>query len=262
MFYLKTFFAVFCKKPIRAFVFGLLCVLFFTSMFQRPLVARYCAALGPQEEAPYFYALLWGDLGALQVQDKMSKLPGVKSVESKTADELKTQVSKSLSELEMGLPESIKQMKMEGLRINLDPKTNSISQQLIREYLSKLVGVSNLVMTDLKLPPKRPFEKYEVIARSFGSIILSATLFVLWFIFLYSFRSALYQEAYLIENFQRRDHVAFKSILAGLGLFFGASLGIAFIISAQTFAILESVIALLLVILLSLPFLRKKTWTY
>ena len=111
--------------------------------------------------------------------------------------------------------EDLSDLNYAGLKVALSPDLQARSQDLIRNYLSRLAGDKDVTMGAVK----RPFnEKPDPKAGSFSrmlSLVIPTGLVVVYLMAMFLFKGSLGASSFLLETYQRKSNVFEKSLFFG-----------------------------------------------
>lgn len=227
MFYLNLFF----QSIKRHYVWGsLFLVLTFTltlvgmnfSLFKKSVFQN-----GHNfNSGPYFHALIAGEENHQRISRKLLDLPGVNKVEIMEKTEIQKQVSSVLANVEMDIKEEDFSLNYVGLKIILASGLQKRSHSLIRDYLVRLVGESKVTLGGVKEISRTEKLKTQLFLKfkEWGVSVVSIGFVIIWGLVAFVFSLSVKQSSYLIEQFQRRKMVGFKTMLSGVILLTSFSL--------------------------------------
>lgn len=260
MFYLAEFFKVIkVNKILASVLFVSLFSIYTISLFQYE-IEKELSLNGKIKNTPYFNALLRENIDINTVRRRMIMLPGVSSVELNQNSSIEKEVS-ALKEVFGGdLIENLSTTKYQRLRVELDKGIKAKSFNLIKEYLSRLVGKDAVTIGQMKRPKDIQLKNDDVLfqflkwADTYALILFS----ILWIISSVLILVPMFKRAYIIEKFQRKNHVLYK--LMGTGFFSYALLivciGFLFKFELSEFGIMLSIFLFMITLLIG-AFLSK-----
>lgn len=215
MFYLTHFFQVIFKRPVRGILYILLLAAFVLSFSNVKMLESSVSKMVPKDQAGgHFFALVANSENVSRVQRSMSKLPGVLRVELMKKDKINTEVKKVMENFKLEA-EGVN-LDVSGIKVVFEKDTMKRTKTLTREYLIRLVGASKVTAGAIKEKDKKEKEnKIIVFVREWGAKFIIAALLILWLVFSFVIYKEARERAYLISQFQRRNRVAFKMMLAG-----------------------------------------------
>lgn len=218
MFYLNHFVKAILNFKISGILFVLFTIGLITATHQRKSIKKVFSLNGKTTTRPYFNALISNDSNLSSIARKMRKLPGVKNVRVKKALEVTKELKGLQSDLDSDVLKSLSAINYSSVTIELSTAIQSRSQNLIKEYLSRLVGDSSITISGIKKPKTRTLKKNspEVILHKWGDKYIVAILTILWLASCLSFANYLKNYSFLIEKFQRKSKVDLKIFTSGI----------------------------------------------
>jgi len=225
MFYLKIFLSVLTKAFVRGILFFLVTILLVFTLSHKSQLEPYLGKWNSaQEEGAYFFALISNKENIGEIRSKMGMLPGVKSILELSSAQIMEQVRTVLTGMEIN--PQILNFEYQGVKVNFDPGLKIESQNLIREFLTRLCSEGNLLLgaTREVSVEHRDLSWWNKWALNFWSIWFF--LYAIWIMIYVSLLSSLRSYAYLIEQYQRRKRVALKSSFIGIFLLVFIAMGI------------------------------------
>jgi hypothetical protein len=218
MFYLGNFFKSLLAKPLAAIMWGLtLSGLASTVIFKEDVESF----LGSQKiiaNNPYFYAVVPAEINTSYIQRKLKNLPGVETVallaKEQVGEQVKAILENTLENSGVSWEEDLSDLNYAGLKVALSPDLQARSQDLIRNYLSRLAGGKDVTMGAVKkplLPEKTDRKSY---SRALG-VALPSLLVLFYLISLLLMKGTLGKSSFLLETYQRKRNVFEKSLFFG-----------------------------------------------
>lgn len=191
--------------------------LFVLSFIGPGLEKKWMPYLSSQQfDLPYFHALVSGKENHSRISRNLQDLPGVANVEILAEESIKSEVRDIVGSLGQEITESFLSLEYAGLKVIFSDGLQANSQELIRDYLKRLVGDSKVTLGPVQASQRKNLEKTwirELIEQNAFEVTMGlACLF--WFILGLDLSGPLSRQAYLVEQFQRRDKVAVKTYLA------------------------------------------------
>ena len=212
MFYLSFFFKVIAKKPVAAILWGISVLGMLTlSFYGRQATSFIVEKKTVQRDAnPYFFALMPKTINTGYVQRKLKELPGVEKVftlsEQKVSDQIKSILTASQIDWEDDID-----LSYSGLKISISADLKTRSQDLIRNYLSRLAGKSDITMGAIKYPEVQKnqtpslWSQYSFVWPALGVSLLYISAFALMY-------KSYSEESTITEYYQRKKQIFSKSI--------------------------------------------------
>ena len=234
MFYLVTFLKILLKTPFKSTIFVLMAWgIVFSSVQNKRLNHLLFKEL--PDDRNYFYALILNKKNKNDISRKLNKLPGIDLIKPIAQNVIQKELAKILkySDMEEYLDDSFRQLDYQGLKIVFSRNIKKQSQNLIRDYLFRLVGKENLTLGPIQkhaaavLNEKKPF----MVFKKYSIFYMTGTIALFWILLGISYIGSFHDSAYVIENFQRRRGVSFKTVLSGMlflfltGMMLASSLG-------------------------------------
>ncbi len=221
MFYLKHFFKVLIKSPLRGGFLVLFSILLVFSLGQRKFLEEQFLKLIPESKAgSYFYALVSSSESYQTIISQMGVLPGVHKIELLSEAEIKEEVKNVLGNL--NISEQVIDLNYVGLKVIYTKDLKPRAQELVRDYLTHLSGEGNITLGAIRTESQVETKKDQLIAtiKAWGYSIYLVFISILWSISLFSIRAKISETSYLLENYQRKKNIALKMAILGLGLIF------------------------------------------
>ena len=218
---------------MRGFFFLLLGVTAVLIASQKKLVDSQLEKFvrGP-ERGSYFYALISSRHGAGELQRKLVSLPGIEKIQILDSQNIEKKAQTLLSAHDLHFPKELSQMSYFGLKVVLSEKIRPRAQQLIRDYIVRLVRDKDVILGNVKnFGPTQKTSQFLKWIRWAGSSLALAVSFVFWFFAGIWILGPIKKMAYVVENFQRRCHVAVKTylmacfIVVGMGIVLSLLMG-------------------------------------
>jgi hypothetical protein len=228
MFYLNHFLKAILNFKVSGVLFVIFTIGLITATHNRKTIKKVFSLNGKTTTSPYFNALISNDSNLAGIARKMRKLPGVKNVRIKKALEVSKEIKGLQAELDSDVLKSLSAINYSSVTIELSAAIQTRSQNLIKEYLTRLVGESSITMSNVKKPKVRKLKKNspEVILHKWGDKYIIALLTILWLASCLSFANYLKNYSFLIEKFQRKKRVDLKIFISGIVFLFLATLGV------------------------------------
>ena len=239
MFYLGNFFKSLFSKPLAASLWFLSLLSLSSLVFFQGKVEAFLGSQKVQKNHPYFYAVVPADINTSYIQRKLKNLPGVEGVallgKEQVGQQVKAILENTLENAGLTWEEDFSDLNYAGLKVALSPDLQARSQDLIRNYLSRLAGDKDVTMGAVKKPMIQSPERSGSFSRglAFG---LPAAVVVLYLVTMMLMKGSLGKSSFLLETYQRKSNVFEKSLFFGqapvlcillYGAFFNGTTGIA-----------------------------------
>ena len=205
---------------ITGLLFVALTITLTTALHNRSNLKQFFSLANKTITRPYFNALVTSNVNLSTVARKIRKLPGVELVKVKTALDVKEELGSLKSELDSDVLESLAGINYSSLTIEMGRSLQVRSQDLIKEYLTRLVGKDSVTISDIKTPETIKIKKNDpyLFVNDWGDIYIIAILAIVWLGVCLSFAKYLKNYSYLIEKFQRKSNVGLKIFATGFAL--------------------------------------------
>jgi hypothetical protein len=233
MFYLNQFFKILFKSPVRGFFLFFLSILMVFSIGQKSFLEEQFLRMIPENKAgSYFYALIASTESYQNVARQMAVLPGVHKVEVLSETQIKDEVKNILGAMQINLPATTLDLNYAGLKVIYAKDLKPRAQELVRDYLTHLVGEGNITLGAVKQNDQTLEKRNQFITaiKSWGYSIYLFIVFVFWMISLLSVRAKIAEASYLLESYQRKKKIGLKMASFGLSIIFIISVGATFIL--------------------------------
>ncbi len=213
MFYLIHFLKLFKTNFIRAFLYFLLSCLVVISFGVRPIIDKKITNhLVDDTDGAYFYSLISSAQDHKGLAMKLRELPGVKKIESFDHQTIEKESRAFLDALQIEGGSDLISVDYVGHKVVFEKDVSPRTVSLIREYIVRFIGENNITLGPIKYPIINK-EKLNTLdsLKEYSSIFLIAISVVFWVIAVFVLYPVLNHLSYMVENFQRRRLVAFKS---------------------------------------------------
>jgi len=261
MFYLIQFFKILFKSPLRGFFLFLFSVLLVFSIGQKTFLEDQFLKMIPENKAgSYFYALIASTESYQNVARQMAVLPGVHKVEVLSENQIKDEVKGILGALQVDLTQTTLDLNYAGLKVIYAKDLKPRAQELVRDYLTHLVGEGNITLGAIKVNDQTLDKRNHFIGaiKSWGYSLYLFIIFLFWMISLLSIRVKIAEASYLLESYQRKRKVGVKMATFGLSLIFAISVGSTFILGMPQ--VLNLTVALMIFVIGILLHSKKYQW--
>ena len=233
MFYLVQFFKILFKSPVRGFFLFFFSIALVFSIGQKNYLEEQFTKMIPENKSgDSFYALISSNESYQTVARQMSQLPGVYKVEILSETQIKEEVKSVLGSLEVDMTDSNLDLNYAGLKIIYAKELKPRAQELVRDYLTHLVGEGNITLGNIKTTEQVTDKRAQFISviKTWGYSLYLFIIFIFWVISLLLVKVKIAEASYLLENYQRKRKVGLKVALNGLTLIFILSVAVTFIL--------------------------------
>lgn len=261
MFYLIQFFKILFKSPLRGFFLFLFSVLLVFSIGQKTFLEDQFLKMIPENKAgSYFYALIASTESYQNVARQMAVLPGVHKVEVLSENQIQDEVKGILGSLQVDLTQTTLDLNYAGLKVIYAKDLKPRAQELVRDYLTHLVGEGNITLGAIKVNDQSLDKRNHFIGaiKSWGYSLYLFIIFLFWMISLLSVRVKIAEASYLLESYQRKRKVGVKMATFGLSLIFAISVGSTFILGMPQ--VLNLAVALMIFVIGILLHSKRYQW--
>ncbi len=187
----------------------------------------------PENKAgDYFYALIDSSESYQTVARQMGMLPGVFKVEILSETQIKEEVKNVLGSLQVDMTDTSLDLNYAGLKIIYGKELKPRAKELIRDYLTHLVGEGNITLGAIKTNDQIGDKRAQFInlIKTWGYSLYLFIIFIFWVVSLLAVRVKIVEASYLLENYQRKRKIGLKMAMNGLTLIFIISVGVTFIL--------------------------------
>lgn len=262
MFYLIQFFKILKKSPLRGFFLFLFSLILVLSIGQKNYLEEQFTKMIPENKAgDFFYALIASGESYNHVARQVAVLPGVFKVDVLSEEQIKEEVKSVLGTVQADLTDTNLDLNYAGLKVTYAKDLKQRPKELIREYLTHLVGEGNITLGAIKAPDQINDKRAQFISviKTWGYSLYLFIVFIFWTISLLSVRVKIAEAAYILEHYQRKQKVGLKMAINGLALFFLISVGATFALGIMP-QILNLVVALMIFILGTAIHAKRYQW--
>jgi hypothetical protein len=209
MFYLIHFTKIALRFPFKTLSWALLSLSYLILAANPYLPLNLVEQNQKQDDEPtYFHALIDGQQNHSRLSRNLMELPQVTKVDLLNQEEIVDQVNLALSGIKHDIPEGLLTLDYNGLKVYFADDVKESSQVLVRDYLMRLGGASNITLGPIVKKELKTTE--QDLWWSWANYGLLSLLFCLWAFITYTFAKLIHRECYLIQEFQRRNFVAVK----------------------------------------------------
>lgn len=180
------------------------------------LVKKIDTTPGKSISLPFFYALIDADRPYERAMRKLRELPGVTLVGQVSAKELEKSLKQTIESAGLELTELVRGPQVAGIKVVFNKDLAAEGQNLIRDYLTRLIGENHVTLGAVSTPDPNLFKTSSSLGK-YRQYLPWGALIILSLIWIWTL-SVLFKEwkarAYIIENFQRRSNVLPKMIFS------------------------------------------------
>jgi hypothetical protein len=185
-----------------------------TLSFSRP-IDDFAAGLKGKKTNPYFFAMMPTSENISYVQRKVGMLPGVERVKLLSPEKVSNEIQKTLKAYDSEVDATELTLDYGGLEVVLAIGLQARSQELIRQYIKRVVESPDLLIGPIERSHSMG-QSSHILAKflsRYASMSLLSFFMVLYLIASLMMIKVLKKQAFLIETFQRRRGVFRLSFL-------------------------------------------------
>lgn len=215
----------------------------------------------PENKAgSYFYALIASTESYQNTARQMAVLPGVYKVEVLSEAQIKDEVKGILGALQVSMNQTTLDLNYAGLKVIYAKDLKLRAQDLIRDYLTHLVGEGNITLGSIKVNDQTQDSRNQFIGaiKTWGYSLYLFVVFLFWMISVLSVRVKIAEASYLLESYQRKRKVGVKMASIGLSLIFIVSVATTFVLGKPQ--MLNLTVALMIFVVGILLHGKKYQW--
>ena len=262
MFYLKEFSKLFRSNLILSSilifsVFGLV-----SSTLQKEKIKSELSLSQKTNTIPYFNALVSNKINLESIKRKMINLPGVFKVNVAQTHGLAEELGHLKKNFGQDIIGELSALNYKKLKIELEEGIHAKNQELVREYLSRLVGKESLTMGAVKTPRNINLKKDDslLVFAQYADIYLTIFFMALMAICVLLLMKPLNNQAYIIEKFQRKTKVNIKVLMSGVSCIGLVSFAVNYLYNSEIK--MSSMAVLAYILILPVIFLMSKKLSY
>lgn len=218
MFYLVNFYKSFIHRPLVAIVYMGTLVALVSVIFFEKNVSDFLGAKKAKKNNPYFYAVVPADINTSYIQRKLINLPGVEGValmgKEQIGEQVKAILENTLENSGVEWDQDLSDLNYAGLKVALSPDLQMRSQNLIRNYLSRLAGDKDVTMGAVKKPFIEPTSVKTSISNTL-LFVIPAVIVIFYIMTMFLLKNTLGRSSFLLETYQRKTKVFEKSLFFG-----------------------------------------------
>lgn len=233
MFYLNQFFKILKKSPVRGFFLVIFSFVLVFSIVQKNYLENQFSKMIPDNQAgDSFFALIASTESYESVARQMNALPGVLKAEVLSEAQISQEVKNILGNLQVDLGDTKLDLNYAGLKVVYTKDLKPRAQELVRDYLTHLVGENNITLGAIKSNDLSGDKRAQFISmiKAWGYSLYLFMVFTFWLISLLLVRNKISEASYILESYQRKRKVGLKVAMNGLLLIFFVSAGLSFIL--------------------------------
>ena len=226
MFYLKEFYQLFRANRLLSIIFLFSIMGIVISVTQKEEINYQLTKAQSIKLLPYFNALIQNGTNIEKIQRKMSDLPGVSTVKLLDHSAVSKEVKKLQQRFDKDLLNELSSLKLQRIKVELESGLLEKNQNLIKEYLARLVGKESITIGAVKRPSQflKRKETFQQKIMKWGDIYIISFFSALFLMSIFLIQGRLNKQSYIIEKFQRKKYVKTKIMFAGASFAMGTAL--------------------------------------
>lgn len=226
MFYIKEFLKIFKANFL---VCSLLAIAIFgsvTTALQKDKLSQKLSLDTQSENIPYFNALIHNVDGLQSVRRKMKQLPGVRDIIVPKSKKITSEVNYLKENFDESLINELAVVNFKRIKVELEKGIEVKNQNLIKEYLLRLIGKDSVTIGAIKTPRKVELSTNSTLSNltTWAESYLLVFFMILFTVCLFLLKKPLTNHSFIIEKFQRRRDVNTKILLSGCVTLFAVSI--------------------------------------
>lgn len=220
MFYIKEFGKLFKANFLVSFMFSVSVLGLMTIVLQKNKIHDELSLDGQTKVIPYFNALVHSDISLGNIKRKMVQLPGVRNILIFKANKIKNEIKHLKKSFNQELIGQLTSINYKKIKIELDDGVKVKSQNLIREYLLRLIGKNSVTLGAVKTPRNLNISSNNSLFTliKWSETYLIGLFMVMMAISLFLLLKPLNNQSFIIERFQRREYVNTKIMFSGAAI--------------------------------------------
>lgn len=215
MFYLTEYFRILQKNIVLSAIFIFSIISMVTLGYHMERIEKELEISNKTKSYPYFNALVTQKTNVSAIGRKLKQLPGVISVNHIKSKSIQKEVQKLQKQFGDEILSGVAAINYKNLKIELGRNLELKNQNLIKEYLQRLLGNKAVTISEIKLPKKIKIDNKSsvfTIVKN-GHIYAFSIVSGLFLISLFLLMKPIKSHAYILEKFQRKSNVSLKMIM-------------------------------------------------
>lgn len=228
MFYLKEFFKVLKTNLLLGVIFLVSTFGIITISHHQKTINRELSLSNKSASLPYFNALVSNESKMESIIRRMKQLPGVVAIREGQQSQMKSEISKLKSTFGESIIKGLATINYKRLKIELEVGLREKSQNLIKEYLTRLVGIESITLGEIRLPKEIKLKTKDNLLVFLNSIdvYIFSVLIGLWLVSSILLLNSVNTSSFIIEKFQRKTNTNIKIFMSGFLLLVFIALGL------------------------------------
>jgi hypothetical protein len=222
MFYVEHLFGQLGRNKFLSFCFVLFGVILFNFIGFRVEVEKGINQFVSSKIAkPHFYGLVDQKINPEGVRRRLMALPGIVKVTTIDKTEIKSKVGKIIAEMDEELELGDMDLDYAGMKVVFDTKIRSKGQEMLKSYLTRLVGKQNIILGPT-ISSNRQETTTTTWIRKWGYYLILSSIAIFWLMLTWQLTHNLFHESKVVEKFKRTNRVSEKTM--GILVLFMAAL--------------------------------------
>ncbi len=169
---------------------------------------------------PYFNALITNKSKVDGIIRRMKKLPGVSGIQVGSSKNIKQEIASLQKTFGQNMIKGLTSIHYQKLKIELEKGLQAKSSNLIREYLTRLVGKDSITLGEVRQPKELKLKNNDPLLIFLKSIDIYAYFLFggMWILSAWLIFKSVNTSSFLIEKFQRRKNTNIKIFISGFSL--------------------------------------------
>ena len=157
-------------------------------------------------------------------------LPGVFKVEVLNEKQIQEEITNIFGSLQLEMNPQELDLNYAGIKVIFNKDLKPRSQDLVRDYLVRLGSEGSITLGSVKAIDSVQDKRAEFfnVLKQWGYSLYLLIITIFWFITLILVKTKIFETSYILQQYQRKNRIALKLAMNGLGLIFIFSVGITF----------------------------------
>jgi hypothetical protein len=217
MFYLKEFLKITKENFVLTVIFAVSTIGMVSVSHNQSEIQDQLSISNKTQALPYFNALISSQTKMNSVIRRMKQLPGVINVQKTQSKSITKEISRLKKSFGEDVINSLSSINYSRVKVELENGIRAKSQNLIREYLTRLVGGESITMGEVRFPKEIKLKSEDPLMQFLKWFdVYSFIIFVsLWGMSAFLLLKPINTSAFIIEKFQRRSKTNLKIFVTG-----------------------------------------------
>lgn len=217
MFYLKEFLKITKENFVLSAIFIISSIGIISISHNQEEIKSQLSISNKTQSLPYFNALISSQTKMNTIIRRMKQLPGVINVEKAQSKSISQEINKLKKSFGEEVINSLSSIGYSRVKIELEDGIRSKSQNLIREYLTRLVGGESVTMGEVRFPKEIKLKSQDPLMKFLNWFDVYSFFIVvgLWLMSAVLLLKPINTSSFIIEKFQRRTKTNLKIFVSG-----------------------------------------------